>query len=115
MGIYQASQNMAATHMQSGICTCMPMEIKQELVALLSAKVANSGAGRPYWANTAKKLGLINTPNDGIRFLHDFPSEDWPRLREESEQQQIVERKSISARGSTNGSEKKQKKKQKTK
>jgi hypothetical protein len=67
MGLYQAAQNMSTTHLQCGVCTEMPESIKEEFVRLMSSKLASSGAGRPYWAESAKKLGLVDTEHSGIR------------------------------------------------
>jgi len=67
MGLYQAAQNMCHTHMQSGICKDMPQEIKDEFVELLKTKYLYVGAGRAYWARTAKGIGLYDT-EEGIRF-----------------------------------------------
>jgi hypothetical protein len=67
MGLYQAAQNMSTTHLQCGLCAEMPESIKQEFVRLMSSKLASSGAGRPYWAESAKKLGLVDTEDGGIR------------------------------------------------
>lgn len=72
LGLYQAAQNMSTTHMQCGLCTEMPEEIKQQFVNLISSKVVSSGAGRPYWARSAKKLGLVDS-EDGIRFIRSLP------------------------------------------
>jgi hypothetical protein len=71
-GIYQASQNLSVTHLQSGLCSEMPFEMKQQFTGLVSSKVASSGVGRPYWAEAARKLGLVDTPY-GIRFREDLP------------------------------------------
>jgi hypothetical protein len=79
LGLYQAAQNMSTTHMQCGLCSEMPNEIKQQFAHLISTKVASSGAGRPYWARAAKKLGLVDS-EDGIRFIRDLPSDDEARL-----------------------------------
>jgi hypothetical protein len=69
LGIYQAAQNMCSTHIQCGLCSEMPEELKREFARLLSSKVASSGAGRPYWAQSAKQLGLVDTEDGGIRFI----------------------------------------------
>mmetsp|Transcript_28004 Transcript_28004/g.68177 ORF Transcript_28004/g.68177 Transcript_28004/m.68177 type:complete len:347 (+) Transcript_28004:290-1330(+) len=66
LGLYQAAQNMCSTHMQSGLCDQMPLEVRQQFLQLLTSKVSGSGAGRPYWARSATKLGLVDT-EDGIR------------------------------------------------
>jgi hypothetical protein len=73
LGLYQAAQNMSTTHMQCGLCSAMPDSIKMQFAHLLSTKVSSSGAGRPYWASSAKKLGLVNT-EDGIHFIRDLPA-----------------------------------------
>ena len=78
LGLYQAAQNMSTTHMQCGLCSEMPTEIKQQFAHLISTKVA-SGAGRPHWARAAKKLGLVDT-EDGIRFIRDLDSESKRKL-----------------------------------
>jgi hypothetical protein len=82
LGLYQAAQNMSTTHMQCGLCSEMPFEIKQQFAHLISTKVASSGAGRPYWSRAAKKLGLIDT-EDGIRFIRDLPTEKVKELEEQ--------------------------------
>ncbi|CAJ1957879.1 unnamed protein product [Cylindrotheca closterium] len=66
LGLYQAAQNMCSTHMQSGLCDQMPHEVRHQFAQLLTSKVSGSGAGRPYWARAATKLGLVDT-EDGIR------------------------------------------------
>jgi len=71
LGLYQAAQNMSTTHMQSGLCRDMPTEIKEKFASLSTMKVSSSGAGRPYWAEAAKQIGLVDT-EDGIRFVHDL-------------------------------------------
>jgi hypothetical protein len=73
LGLYQAAQNMSTTHMQCGLCTEMPEAIKVQFTSLLTSKVASSGAGRPYWAQSAKKLGLVDT-EDGIFCSWDLPA-----------------------------------------
>jgi hypothetical protein len=71
LGLYQAAQNMCTIHMQCGLCSEMPLEIKQQFAQLLSTKVAGTGAGRPYWASAAILHGLVDT-DDGIRFSGDL-------------------------------------------
>lgn len=72
MGLYQAAQNMSTAHIQCGLCPEMPEYIKEHFKGLIATKSFTSGAGRPYWAKSAKKIGLVNT-EDGIRFIHDIP------------------------------------------
>jgi hypothetical protein len=56
--------------MSSGICTEMPFAIKQEFARLNATKEQASAAGRPYWANAAAAVGLVDT-EDGIRHVDD--------------------------------------------
>jgi len=72
LGLYQAAQNMSTTHMQCGLCNEMPDLIKHQFAHLISTKVASSGAGRPFWAESARKLGLVDTEDQGIRFFRDL-------------------------------------------
>ena len=69
-GIYQASQNMNTMHLQCGLCSEMPEEVRHRFSFLLAVKGASLGAGRPYWEKAAKDIGLVDTP-DGIRFFRD--------------------------------------------
>jgi hypothetical protein len=63
---------MSTTHIQCGVCSCMPMNVKAQFAELLSTKVSSTGAGQPYWAESAKQLGLVNT-EEGIFFIRDLP------------------------------------------
>ena len=72
MGLYQAAQNMSTMHLQCGLCTEMPDSIKEQFVHHLSTKASSSGAGRPYWAESARKLGLVDT-EEGIYFFRNLP------------------------------------------
>jgi hypothetical protein len=74
LGIYQAAQNMSTAHIQCGLCSEMPEEIKMKFIEVMSAQQSHcsSGAGRPYWAQSATQLGLLNT-EEGIRFIRDLP------------------------------------------
>ena len=71
LGLYQAAQNMSTSHLQSGVCQSMPVKVKEKFAALSAVKVGSSGAGRPYWAKAAQKLGFVDT-EDGIRFFKGF-------------------------------------------
>jgi hypothetical protein len=74
LGLYQAAQNMSTTHLQDVLCSEMPARLRQQFVYLISTKVSSSsGAGRPFWVKSAKKLGLVDT-DDGIRFVRDLPT-----------------------------------------
>jgi hypothetical protein len=69
VGLYQAAQNMRAIHLQCGVCTLMPDAVNRQFVEVMSTdKHVGAGAGRHYWAEAAKKLGLVDT-DEGIRFL----------------------------------------------
>jgi hypothetical protein len=73
-GVYQASQNMQSLHLAPGGCPMVPAAIAAQFVQLTQGKnaVPTSGAGRPYWAETAQELGLVDTTN-GIYFAHALP------------------------------------------
>ena len=83
IGLYQAAQNMSTTHMQCGLCSAMPNQIKLLFANLISTKVAGSGAGRPYWGRAAKRLGLVDADN-GIRFIRDSCPDPKPRDEEDA-------------------------------
>jgi hypothetical protein len=68
----QAAQNMSATHMQTGLCSVMPDSIKTKFAESIATKSSGSGAGRPYWAESAATLGLIDT-DLGMFFVRDLP------------------------------------------
>jgi hypothetical protein len=72
-GLYQAAQNICTTHMQTGVCTAMPEPIQQEFIRLLCVPKACSGSGRKYWAESAKKFGLVDT-DQGIFQSDHIPS-----------------------------------------
>jgi hypothetical protein len=70
MGIYQAAQNMSVEHLQSGLCTELPPDVKERCSGFGSGKSVASCAGKQYWAEAGRMLGLIDT-DDGIRFAGD--------------------------------------------
>jgi hypothetical protein len=75
-GVYQAAQNMSTTHIQCGLCDCMPESIKQQFVVLMNQNrlgSTNHGAGRSYWSKSASSFGLVDTEHHGIRFLPNLP------------------------------------------
>jgi hypothetical protein len=72
---------MNTTHMQSGLCTEMPDEMKQQFSETTTQKASSSVAGRPYWRKQAMSLGLIDTPEDGIRFIRDLTAAQIAQLR----------------------------------
>jgi hypothetical protein len=71
--IYQAAQNMATTHMISGVCTDIPNQVTEQFQALMVTKSSGGGGGREYWAKCARDLGLVDTPI-GIRFRCNLPA-----------------------------------------
>jgi len=74
-GVYQAAQNMNTTHFQHGVCTRMGEPLRRQFAALANTKATSTGAGRAYWAQQARILGLENNAEDGgIRFWRDKKS-----------------------------------------
>ena len=67
-GIYQACQNLHMYHIKRGCPTCGP-ELK-EWYKQLATRKTYGGRGRQYWTESARAVGLVNTPN-GIRFGND--------------------------------------------
>ena len=83
LGLYQAAQNMSTTHIQSGACRYIPESVKIQFSLIADLKQrqcdtvtssSNHGAGRPYWAECASRLGLVDTEPHGIRFIRTLPS-----------------------------------------
>ena len=101
-GLYQAAQNMNTTHMQRGLCTEMPPEYKQMFAEAVNNKVSSSVAGRPYWAKTARQLGLIDT-DDGIRFIRDLTPAQIAQIKNSQSQALAQKRDSSSAGDRTTG------------
>jgi hypothetical protein len=66
-GIYQAAQILATTHLMQ-VCPRVPEAIKQQLLRLKQDKsTGKAPAGKEYWAQTARVLGVYEAP-DGLRF-----------------------------------------------
>lgn len=63
-GVYQASQNMASSHLCES-CQCIPPGLKSELRGLRDRRDTASG-GKQYWADGARAMGLYET-EDGLR------------------------------------------------
>lgn len=61
--IYNSSINLLQRHLRS--CAFVPREILSRYEELKSSN-ARSGASKKYWADSATRLGLVDTP-DGIR------------------------------------------------
>ena len=68
--IYQSVADIQRFHLSE--CKMLPPDVKAKFVALqnASSKGSKGLATRQYWVTSAKKLGLIDTPN-GIRFGRD--------------------------------------------
>lgn len=56
-GIYQAAQNMAASHL-SASCQCIDPRLKETLKELRKRRDTASG-GKNYWADGARSLGIV--------------------------------------------------------
>jgi len=63
-GVYQASQNMASSHLCES-CQCIPPPLKTELRTLRDRRDTASG-GKQYWADGARAMGLYET-EEGLR------------------------------------------------
>lgn len=68
--IYQSVADIQRFHF--GECQNMPDELRQKFIALhtASSKGSKGLATRQYWISSARKIGLVDTPN-GIRFGRD--------------------------------------------
>jgi hypothetical protein len=42
--------------------------LRQQFAQLIPSKVTGSLVGRPYWTQSAREMGLVDT-EDGIRFV----------------------------------------------
>jgi hypothetical protein len=67
-GIYQAAQNMALSHLITS-CPKIPDKMKVELNELRQRR-DNANGGKQYWADGCRALGVIETENDGLRFVN---------------------------------------------
>ena len=72
LGLYQAAQNMGASHFHGEVCSELPTDLKEKFVESIACK-STVGSGKQYWAKSARKLGLVDTEN-GIRFIRDLVS-----------------------------------------
>ncbi len=68
-GIYQAAQNMGSSHFNDTICSQMPVELQEKFAVTIACK-SSVGSGKHYWAESATKLGLVDTDR-GIRTIFD--------------------------------------------
>jgi hypothetical protein len=92
-GVYQAAQNMAATHLCEA-CQCIDESLKEELKSLRDKRESASG-GKQYWADGARAIGLYEA-EDGLRLRSDVkedsekPSTEGTQTdeKQEAEEQQ---------------------------
>ena len=69
VGIYQASQNMAASHMIQ-FCQLIDNATKERLMTYKQCRSVSGHGGKKYWAETAKAQGVIDSESgSGLRFL----------------------------------------------
>lgn len=66
-GIYQASQNMAVTHL-ANLCQHIDDQTKKQLQVYQQARSATGHGGKQYWADTAKAQGIVEAAEGGLRF-----------------------------------------------
>jgi hypothetical protein len=64
--LYQAAQNIANSHIAKD-CHAVDQEIRDKLLRLQTKKSA-PGGGKKYWSDAAKKLGVYEDDNNGLRF-----------------------------------------------
>lgn len=65
-GLYQAAQNMAASHLCEACENINPL-VKEELRAYQTGKSTSGHGGKQYWSDAAKVQGIIET-EEGLRF-----------------------------------------------
>jgi hypothetical protein len=72
VGIYQASQNIAASHMIK-LCQMIDIQIKEKLMAYKHSRAVSGHGGKKYWAETAKAQGVIDSESgSGLRFKEEI-------------------------------------------
>jgi hypothetical protein len=73
LGLYQAAQNMANTHLVK-TCRLIPEETRRDLIQVRSKEKGKKtckssyGGGRRYWADSLSVLGVVETADRGLRF-----------------------------------------------
>jgi len=65
--LYQAAQNMAVGHFMVS-CEVISEGLKMQLKAFQERKSSPGHAGKKYWAECAKAVGIVETENDGLSF-----------------------------------------------
>lgn len=74
-GIYNSVQQMFRLHFDC--CTCMSNDVKMKIETLRTSS-SSRGGRKQYWVDSAKRLGLVDTPH-GIHFGRD-PTGPLPPL-----------------------------------
>jgi hypothetical protein len=68
IGIYQAAQNMVATHMIQ-LCRHIDNETKTQLMNYRKCRTVTGHGGKKYWAETAKAQGVVDSKSEnGLLF-----------------------------------------------
>mmetsp|Transcript_9722 Transcript_9722/g.10803 ORF Transcript_9722/g.10803 Transcript_9722/m.10803 type:complete len:336 (+) Transcript_9722:2-1009(+) len=65
--LYQAAQNMAVGHFMVS-CEIINEDVKMQLKAFQERKSSPGHAGKKYWAECAKAVGIVETESSGLRF-----------------------------------------------
>jgi hypothetical protein len=79
LGVYQAAQNMANTHLLK-TCKLIPEETRKELLKKRTREKGQKtcksahGGGRQYWAETLRILGVVEGEDRRLRFAANTPS-----------------------------------------
>jgi hypothetical protein len=47
----------------------MPDSVKKQFADVIPTKTLGSLRGRSYWSNSAKEMGLVDTVDQGIRYM----------------------------------------------
>jgi hypothetical protein len=99
-GIYNSVQQMFRLHFDC--CTAMPAEVKAK-IETLRASSSSRGGRKQYWIDSAKRLGLVDTPH-GIHFGRD-PTGPLPPLSGPSAAAMIDDKGESKAKNGDNPSE----------
>jgi len=65
--LYQAAQNMAASHFTVS-CERINPELKAQFKAFQDGKSRAGHGGKKYWSDAAKAVGVVETEDEGLRF-----------------------------------------------
>ena len=73
LGLYQTAQNMAKIHLIQA-CLLIPAETRKKIIEARRRENCKNtcksayGGGRQYWADSLAVLGIVETPDRGLRF-----------------------------------------------